>query len=402
MNQKQILFAATLLLATGIAQANTPPPEWIAGDIHVHATGASWDGDDKSFPEAIKKVALERGIKFVVLTDHSDATGSKDASAPYYNLGPEFPYWEKAAALSETDKFLMIDGNEISPLPLKTTQPAGHIGCIPIDLAKFDTTKPFTDRPQGKVPTASVISQCRKIGGFVIVNHAYSPAPWTEFDWTSRDYDALEVFNGGMFFDRWDKRVIEAGLCDWALGKKTIFLGGSDTHRVFSPPGRLLTEPALGTPTTFVKSPKLAWPEIMSTFKANKVVVGTSSTFFDASLFEGQTLMGEIGGTVKGAGKTLTLRAKGYGPTLQKMEIRANFVPKGGCEDRRQPGRNISPKLEQHALESFPLTLNSKGQFDLTAPLRLPGPGVLHLVLQRKTPLSTELHVAIANPIMIE
>ncbi len=206
-----LLLVCVLLADQGLVAGAPALGQWVPGDIHIHATGASWDGDKISFPEDIKKIALERGLRFVVLTDHSDATGSKDATEAYYNLGPEFTYWEKAKALSDPGKFLMIDGNEISPLPQPPTRPGGHIGCVPVDQNTFDLSGSFTDRPSGAVKAETAIRQCRERGGYVIVNHAYNFAPWVEFDWTSRDYDALEVFNGGMFFDKYDQRVLRSG-----------------------------------------------------------------------------------------------------------------------------------------------------------------------------------------------
>lgn len=100
----------------------------------------------RSFPETVRAVAIERGMSFVVITDHSNSAGSKVEiqveCEDQWNQGPEFPLWETAAALSSTD-FLMIDGSEISPVStlepdmcpdcstVGTGQltPVGHIGC---------------------------------------------------------------------------------------------------------------------------------------------------------------------------------------------------------------------------------------------------------------------------------
>lgn len=92
------------------------PGEWLLGDFHVHATGASNDTGGDSWPADIKRVAKERGLDFLVLTDHSNSTGS-DASTTeedpaLFNQGPEFPYWDLCDSLSEAGTFLMIDGNE--------------------------------------------------------------------------------------------------------------------------------------------------------------------------------------------------------------------------------------------------------------------------------------------------
>src|SRR5690606_15787840 len=79
----------------------TPPPpfsprnisgQWWAGDFHVHATGASNDTGGDSLPEDIAMVAQQRGLDFVVLTDHSNSTGSDpsttDEDPLLFNMGP--------------------------------------------------------------------------------------------------------------------------------------------------------------------------------------------------------------------------------------------------------------------------------------------------------------------------
>ncbi len=399
---RPVILAAVVLLAGHVFAASAKAAgEWFPGDIHIHATGASWDGDKISFPEDIKKVALERGLRFVVLTDHSDATGSKDATEAYYNLGPEFTYWEKAKALSEPGRFLMIDGNEISPLPQPPTRPGGHIGCVPVDQNTFDLSGSFTDRPPGAVKAETAIRQCRERGGYVIVNHAYNFAPWVEFDWTSRDYDALEVFNGGMFFDKYDQRVLKAGLCDWALGKRTVLVGGSDTHRVYIPQGEKPSESALGLPTTYIHAPALARPDLMKSLKTGKVVVRGTGVFVDFQLMQNGKALGTMGDTVKLGEGALLLSASGTVPVGKEMSLKIIFVPKGGCEDTRQPGKNTLPKVKDTVLAEHrftPATPNFSHTFDL----KPPGEGALMLLLIKAAPLTSEKYVALTNAVFLE
>jgi len=81
-----------------------PAGEWLLGDLHVHATGASNDTGGDSHPAAIAQRAKEMGLDFVVLTDHSNSTGSDpsttDEDPILFNQGPEFVFWDEAAALS--------------------------------------------------------------------------------------------------------------------------------------------------------------------------------------------------------------------------------------------------------------------------------------------------------------
>ncbi len=244
-----------------------PPGQWYKGDFHVHATGASNDTGGDSFPEAIKAKALSFDLDFLVLTDHSNSTGS-DTDTTYenpalFNLGPEFPLWDKCAALTIPNEFLMIDGNEISPRHETDLIPTGHIGCIPINLENFNTDSPFIDRPMSTIDGANTIQQARDRDCFVVLNHAYSPFPWIAFDWTSFDYDAIEVWNGTLGYDSWDQRTRNAWICDLLNGKEVAAVGGSDNHRVNEEaPGSGL-DPALAHPATFVFASSLAWQNII-------------------------------------------------------------------------------------------------------------------------------------------
>lgn len=269
--------------------AADPPGEWLAGDLHVHATGASNDTGGDSFPEDIARVARERGLFFVVLTDHSNSTGS-DASTTeedpaLFNKGPEFPYWDEANRLSEPGAFLMVDGNELSPVADgdPPTEPTGHVGCVPADLEAFDRSGAIVDRPRGAVTGAETLAQARERGCFVVLNHPWG-TPWTSFDWTSFDYDAVEVWNGTAGLDALDLRGRDAWRCDLLQGRAVTPIAASDCHRVHTePPGETL-HPALGFPRTHVFAEARTWPAIVAGLRAGRVALGDGESvlFLDA------------------------------------------------------------------------------------------------------------------------
>lgn len=282
------LFIVLLLISSCKKDGNESPPweadpagQWYIGDMHVHATGASNDTGGDSYPEDVKRVALERGLDFVVLTDHSNSTGS-DASTTeedtaLFNQGPEFPYWDSAAFYTD-DHFLMIDGNEISPVNPDNLIPTGHIGCIPMNLSTFNKDYVFTDRPMGTVDGASAMSQATDAGCFKILNHPYALTKWITYDWTSFDYDAMEIWNGTIGFDPWDESGYQAWICDLLAGRHVTPIGASDCHRVNTEvPGKAL-DPALGYPSTAVFAQSLTWDNIMQGLKDGNV-----------SLFEGES-----------------------------------------------------------------------------------------------------------------
>lgn len=274
-----------------------PIGEWYLGDFHVHATGASNDTGGDSFPEVIKSKAISIGLDFVVLTDHSNSTGS-DASTTYedptlFNMGPEFPFWEEAANLTEEGTFLMIDGNELSPVQEESLGEArGHIGCIPRELDGFDTDSPFIDRPKGAVTGGNALQQALERGCYTIINHPYGLLPWIKYDWTNLNYDAIEVWNGTIGYDGADESARRIWICDLLNGKATTLVGGSDCHRVNTEAPGVGTDPALGYPTTAVYATELTWPAIIQGLDNGQTAVfgGNSRLYIDGYNTDGKRI----------------------------------------------------------------------------------------------------------------
>ena len=322
---------------------------WGAGDVHVHSSGASNDTDGVSFPEDIAAMARARGLGFVVLTDHSNATGSMDCDdvEDCPNLGPEFPWQAEVAALSD-ETFVMVDGDEISPIETLTGigGPVGHIGCLP-PADGFTWQGAFTDRPPGEVTGADAAQQCREIGGLAVINHPFAAAPWITFDWSTLEFDAIEVWNGGMRWDRWDRRGVVAWECLVSQGRSVQPIAASDNHRVgLIPPGDALNPP-LGQPRTSVRLPSaeaeaLSWPAIRAALESGPVVLHEAGSFVTATP--------EVDGTA------VTWRASGTAVGAAIVELR-----------RIPPGASCDPALAQ---ESAPLSelvgaASVEGAFDV-------------------------------------
>jgi len=263
-----------------------PIGQWYIGDFNVHATGASNNTDGNSFPIDIKRKALERSLDFLVLTDYSYSTGSDvnslEEDTALYNQGPEFPYWKTAAMLSDVD-FLMIDGNEISPESEDGVSPKGHIACIPTSLSSFDTTYVFVDRPKGEVSGANALQQATAAGCFKILNHPYNSDIALAFDWTSYNYDAIEVWNGKNGFDEYDKLSYDTWICDLLLGKQLTPIGGSDCHSVSTEAPGTDGFSALAYPSTAVFASSLTWDNIITGLSEGEVAIfeGNSRLYID-------------------------------------------------------------------------------------------------------------------------
>jgi hypothetical protein len=140
---------AHLLLASGTDDGS------VAGILHVHTSRS----DGLSPPEAIAASAARAGLRFVVFTDHGDATRAPDP--PVYRAG-----------------VLCIDGVEIS-----TT--AGHYVALDMPAAPY---------PLGGEPR-DVVEDVKRLGGFGIAAHPDSPKRELRWiDWNA-PVDGMEIVN---------------------------------------------------------------------------------------------------------------------------------------------------------------------------------------------------------------
>ena len=357
-----------------------PTDPWWPGDVHVHATGASNDTGGDSTPSEIARVARDRGLAFVVLTDHSNSTGSDpntlDEDPALHNRGPEFPFWDEVALLSVEDEFIMVDGNEVSPVTdePRVVAPRGHIGCLPRDLATFDRGGAFIDRPRGEVTGGQALAQALDRGCFAVVNHPYGLAPWIMYDWTSRAYDALEVWNGGNGFDAADLAAWDAWRCDLLQGTRTTPIAASDNHRVMrAPPGDVLN-PALGSPSTSVRAPSLTWPNIIAALSRGDVALHEGESLV---LLEGYTAEGQW----SGEGPWAWLRVTGRLDPAASPSV-LTVARAVACLDPRPA--STPPTVDQVAV--FSREVDPGEAFDIAVPVDAQDAGVLTAALTAPLP----------------
>jgi hypothetical protein len=232
----------------------------------------------------------------------------------------------------------------------------GHVGCVPEDLEAFDRDGAFVDRPPGEVPGGSGVEQCQARGGFAIINHPFIRAtPWTEYDWTSFEYDAVEVWNGSAAYAAFDLFAYDTYLCDRLAGRNVVAVGGSDNHRTPIPYAEDVTTQLgapLGLPMTSVFAERLSWGAIMRAVRRGRIVIHERGTFveFFASNAAGLTL-GRIGDTITtrpDGDVVVSLRGKSPRP----QELALFHVAPDGCLDRRQAGRDLVPLVQRNPVFS--------------------------------------------------
>lgn len=127
----------------------------VAGVVHVHSNRS----DGSSSPDEIAAAAARAGLKFLVFTDHGDATRTPDP--PTYRSG-----------------VLCLDGVEIS-----TNQ--GH-------YVAFDM--PASPYPLGG-DARDVVEDVRRLGGFGIAAHPDSPKPQLRWTAWNTPFDGVELLN---------------------------------------------------------------------------------------------------------------------------------------------------------------------------------------------------------------
>jgi hypothetical protein len=166
MIKRLLVATAALAAAVAVLVALSLPPRsialtaeddgrTIAGVLHIHTNRS----DGRSSPEEVAEIAARAGLKFIVFTDHGDATRTPDP--PVYRAG-----------------VLCLDGVEISTS-------GGHY------VALDTSPSPY---PLGGEPR-DVIEDVRRLGGFGVAAHPDSPKSELQWrEWTA-PFDGLEVLS---------------------------------------------------------------------------------------------------------------------------------------------------------------------------------------------------------------
>ncbi len=160
-----LLVTAAFVAAVAVWIAFTLPPRrqalpifdagTVPGVVHIHTSRS----DGLSGPDEIAAAAARAGLKFVVLTDHGDAT--RTPAPPVYRSG-----------------VLCLEGVEISTN-------GGHYIALDMPASPYPLAGEARD----------VVDDVRRLGGFGIVAHPDSPKPQLQWrDWTTR-FDGVELLN---------------------------------------------------------------------------------------------------------------------------------------------------------------------------------------------------------------
>ena len=164
--KKLLVATAVLGIAVALLVTVTVPPRrltlatpfpdgTIPGIVHVHSNRSDGQGS----PDEIAAAAARAGLRFVVFTDHGDATRTPDP--PAYKSG-----------------VLCLDAVEISTS-------GGHYIALDMPAAPY----PLAGEPR------DVVDDVRRLGGFGIIAHPDSPKPELKWQGWTLPFDGVETTN---------------------------------------------------------------------------------------------------------------------------------------------------------------------------------------------------------------
>jgi hypothetical protein len=388
---------------------------WYSGDMHVHTRHSERDDDAGGahdyYRRMINEATNDSGLDFADRRERSMRgrlhwlVFSEHTNNEHEECGRHFATWcsegeglelatgrDVVRTITEDDpSVLLVVGSEIS------NKFDGHFGFLPRNpfpghpIYAPDVLEGATDydidvghgpgvfRERWVDETATnqeEIDLIHQMGGLAIVNHESAPTFWIEYDWTSLDFDGLEVWNGGNRHDRFDDGAYHGGIelndvtednrlttelpedpieRSWIGMIKRgrwpmVLVGGSDVHdynEVVCEGGPCdPTNAELATPTTTVWAPEFVWTDgahgVFDGIARGRVVVHDKSNFIDLrAIHDGPGYDAEfvVGDTIAGytAGEPITLRAFGRVASFVDGDNRVLLVlgTSGDADDRR-------------------------------------------------------------------
>lgn len=401
---------------------------WYSGDMHVHTKHSERDDDSGSvydyYTRMVNLTANDAGDDFaerrtrslrgrlhwLIFSDHTnnelDECGRHfsnwclDADEPTMATGRDVAKWWT----EEVGDTLLVVGSEIS------NQFDGHFGFLPKnpypghpqyapnyldDATDYDYDAGFGPgifRERWVDETATnqqEIDLIHAMGGLAIVNHESAPVFWIEYDWTSLDFDGLEVWNGGNRHDQFDddafhgdmdvNDITEDNLLAMELPEDPlahsyigmlkhgrwpmVLVGGSDVHdfqEVVCYEGPCdPTNAELALPTTTVWAESFVWTNgidgVGDGLQNGRVVVHDLANFIDLRLTHNATEV-IVGDTINAyePGSTIMLRAFGRAANFVDGDNRVLLVlGTSGDPDDRTVDVLYNSEDEQHFVDKL-------------------------------------------------
>lgn len=218
---------------------------WLKGDLHLHSVNS----DGSYTVKENGKMAMEKGLDFIALTDHN--TISQNIHESYGTV-------------------LFIPGMEL-------TTYKGHCNL-------FGVKEPLKDfRATNKDEIKIRLHEARMNGCRISINHPFdSYCPW-EYGWDV-DFDWVEVWNGP--WTEGNERTLQWWQEQLVQGRKLTVVGGSDCHR----PGAYVKQ---GMPATWVYSHGKTVSSILEAIHDSHVYLTYSPEGPQVEFTSGQAMIGD-------------------------------------------------------------------------------------------------------------
>lgn len=218
--------------------ANAHP--WFAGDLHSHSDHS----DGKHDVSTLCRLAGEKGLQFLCLTDHNTVSGL-----------------DEIEQLSQERELLVLRGMEFTTIGL------GHANAIGL-LGSVDCYVDGTARTFSQVAYETKVQEA-----LFSINHPFGIYhPWKDWNMDFSLVDCMEIWNN--FGDLEQTGEEEAALGKWDellnQGWEITGIGGSDAVHHNRP-----AEHALGNPTTYVRAEALTRDDLLKGIKEGRVVVSS-------------------------------------------------------------------------------------------------------------------------------
>ena len=155
----------------------------------------------------------------------------------------------------------------------------------------------------------------------------------------------MEVWNGGLQFDRSDFDGLKAWACDIANGHRPVLVGGSDNHRVnIEPPGEP-TNPALGLPLTWVFADELSQDGIVKALGEGLTSVSDTGFPLELDVFDAKGHWLGMQGSQVSSEQVAWLRLKTAGFAADdSRRLKLFKIAAGNCDDTRLAGESLVPE----------------------------------------------------------
>jgi hypothetical protein len=100
---------------------------------------------------------------------------------------------------------------------------------------------------------------------------------------------------------------------------------------------------------TSILAERMEWSAIVGGLLGGRIVVHEIGTFVEMELRDlGGRSLGGIGDAVVGPPASVVFRLHGRSP--REQEVRLYFAGVGSCTERRQPGRDVAPRVDKQVL----------------------------------------------------